>query len=168
MTKNQTKAVLDNFKIQSYVDSLFESNAGKNQRLQHFLSEYQKVLEQGNAKEFMIYEEFGHGLANFATGNKAVKKVINEMNTNLATYGKELNTYKLMECICDDAAKCACEDAYTHYLASKDEFLVKDNYERIIDNFAQYTCPEMDEVHVVNEKRRLLSKTHKAVVKKLL
>ena len=121
MAKNQTKAVLDNFKIQSYVDSLFESNAGKNQRLQHFLSEYQKVLEQGNAKEFMIYEEFGHGLANFATGNKAVKKVINEMNTNLTTYGKELNTYKLMECICDDAAKCACEDAYTHYLASKDE-----------------------------------------------
>ena len=96
MAKNQTKAVLDNFKIQSYVDSLFESNAGKNQRLQHFLSEYQKVLKQGNAKEFMIYEEFGHGLANFATGNKAVKKVINEMNTNLATYGKELNTYKLM------------------------------------------------------------------------
>ncbi len=121
MAKNQTKAVLDNFKIQSYVDSLFESNAGKNQRLQHFLSEYQKVLEQGNAKEFMLYEEFGHGLANFATGNKAVKKVINEMNTNLAIYGKELNTYKLMECICDDAAKCACEDAYTHYLASQDE-----------------------------------------------
>ena len=120
MAKNQTKAVLDNFKIQSYVDSLFESNAGKNQRLQHFLSEYQKVLEQGNAKEFMIYEEFGHGLANFATGNKAVKKVINEMNTNLATYGKELNTYKLMECICDDAAKCACEDAYTNYLECKD------------------------------------------------
>lgn len=120
MAKNQTKAVLDNFKIQSYVDSLFESNAGKNQRLQHFLSEYQKVLEQGNAKEFMIYEEFGHGLANFATGNKAVKKVINEMNTNLATYGKELNTYKLMECICDDAAKCACEDAYTNYLECQD------------------------------------------------
>ena len=120
MAKNQTKAVLDNFKIQSYVDSLFESNAGKNQRLQHFLSEYQKVLEKGNAKEFMIYEEFGHGLANFATGNKAVKKVINEMNTNLATYGKELNTYKLMECICDDAAKCACEDAYTNYLECKD------------------------------------------------
>lgn len=120
MAKNQTKAVLDNFKIQSYVDSLFESNAGKNQRLQHFLSEYQKVLEQGNAKEFMIYEEFGHGLANFATGNKAVKNVINEMNTNLATYGKELNTYKLMECICDDAAKCACEDAYTNYLECQD------------------------------------------------
>ena len=120
MAKNQTKAVLDNFKIQSYVDSLFESNAGKNQRLQHFLSEYQKVLEQGNAKEFMLYEEFGHGLANFATGNKAVKNVINEMNTNLATYGKELNTYKLMECICDDAAKCACEDAYTNYLECQD------------------------------------------------
>lgn len=120
MAKNQTKAVLDNFKIQSYVDSLFESNAGKNQRLQHFLSEYQKVLEQGNAKEFMIYEEFGHGLANFATGNKAVKNVINEMNTNLATYGKELNTYKLMECICDDAAKCACENAYTNYLECQD------------------------------------------------
>ena len=120
MAKKQTKAVLDNFKIQSYVDSLFESNVGKNQRLQHFLSEYQKVLEQGNAKEFMIYEEFGHGLANFATGNKAVKKVINEMNTNLATYGKELNTYKLMECICDDAAKCACEDAYTNYLECQD------------------------------------------------
>ena len=68
----------------------------------------------------MIYEEFGHGLANFATGNKAVKKVINEMNTNLATYGKELNTYKLMECICDDAAKCACEDAYTNYLECQD------------------------------------------------
>ena len=120
MAKNQTKAVLDNFKIQSYVDSLFESNAGKNQRLQHFLSEYQKVLEQGNAKEFMIYEEFGHGLANFATGNKAVKNVINEMNNNLATYGKELNTYKLIECICDDAAKCACEDAYTNYLECQD------------------------------------------------
>ena len=120
MAKKQTKVILDNFKIQSYVDSLFESNAGKNQRLQHFLSEYQKVLEQGNAKEFMIYEEFGHGLANFATGNKAVKNVINEMNTNLATYGKELNTYKLMECICDDAAKCACEDAYTNYLECQD------------------------------------------------
>ena len=120
MAKKETKAVLDNFKIQSYVDTLLEANAGTNQRLSHFLNEYQKVLAEDGVKEFMLYEEFGHGLSNFVSGNKAVKKVINEMNTNLATYGKELNTYKLMECICDDAAKCACEDAYTHYLASND------------------------------------------------
>ena len=25
-----------------------------------------------------------------------------------------------MECICDDAAKCACEDAYTNYLECQD------------------------------------------------
>ena len=120
MAKKETKAVLDNFKIQSYVDALLEANAGTNQRLSHFLSEYQKVLAEDGVKEFMLYEEFGHGLSNFVSANKAVKKVINEMNTNLATYGKELNTYKLMECICDDAAKCACEDAYTNYLECQD------------------------------------------------
>ena len=119
MTNNSTKAVLDNFKIQSYVDSLLESNVA-NTRLTHFLSEYQKTLNNGTTKEFMIFEEFGHGLANFASNNKSVKKVINEMNNALATYGKELNTYKLMECICDDNAKCACEDAYTNYLAAQD------------------------------------------------
>lgn len=120
MAKKETKAVLDNFKIQSYVDTLLESNAGMNQRLSHFLNEYKKVLAEGATKEFMLYEEFGHGLSNFISGNKAVKNVINEMNANLATYGKELNTYKLMECICDDAAKCACEDAYTNYLEAND------------------------------------------------
>lgn len=86
-----------------------------------YLNNYFRVLENKQAKEFTLFEQFGNGLTNFASGNLEVKKIINEMNETASNYGNELEAFMLIEQIQDPAAQEAVRDAYNNYLNCEDE-----------------------------------------------
>lgn len=66
------------FNISRYVEGLIAE--GQNDaKLMSYLTNFKRRIDKGG-REWMMFEEFGQGLAQFATGNKSVKNVINEMN----------------------------------------------------------------------------------------
>lgn len=120
---NKTVTAKDNtkkFSVRRHVISLIESGQ-QNPKLMSYLNQYHKILNNNNVKEFMLYEQFGQGLAQFAPGNKEVKKVINTMNETLANYGGELQTYMLIEQIQDPMAQETVLSAYNNYLAEEND-----------------------------------------------
>lgn len=108
------------FGIRRHVISLLESGQ-RNPRLMTYLNKYNTLLNNSDVKEFMVYEQFGQGLAQYATGNKEVKNVIASMNETLANYGNELQAYMLIEQVQDPMAQEAIRTAYDNYLDEEDE-----------------------------------------------
>jgi hypothetical protein len=84
------------FNIHHYVTSLLEDGQ-RNPKLMTYLNNYHQYLNNNDVKEFMVFEQFGQGLAQFATNNKDVKRVINQMNETIDNYGHELEAYMIIE-----------------------------------------------------------------------
>lgn len=83
------------FNIYRYVNGLIEEGH-KNPELMNYLINYNNALANG-AQDFMLFEQFGQGLAKYAKGNKSIKSVIEQMNNTLATDGANLVGYQLIE-----------------------------------------------------------------------
>ena len=107
----------EKFGIRRYVTGLVEEGY-KDPKLMSFLVRFDHRLNEGE-KEFMLFEEFGQGLAQFAKANKTVKSVIAQMNETLATAGNELEGYMLIEHIQEPYAQKVVKDAYNTYVAEK-------------------------------------------------
>ena len=107
----------EKFGIRRYVTGLIEEGY-KNPAVMSYLVRFDNRLNNGE-KEFMLFEEFGQGLARFAKGNSAIKSVINQMNETLAEAGNELETFMLIENIQEPYAQKVIKDAYNTYVAEK-------------------------------------------------
>lgn len=91
-------------------------------------------------QEVVIYEKLtdkqqklvGEYIVNLFKGSKLSKDKIKDMLKSISE--NDMEPLKEIEAYIEKIDK---KNAFP-YLSSKDEFLVKDNYERIIDNFAQY------------------------------
>lgn len=108
------------FNIHHYVISLLEDGQ-RNPKLMTYLNNYHQYLNNNDVKEFMVFEQFGQGLAQFATNNKDVKRVINQMNETIDNYGHELEAYMIIEQIQNLASQDLVREAYDNYLESEDE-----------------------------------------------
>ena len=108
------------FNIHHYVTSLLEDGQ-RNPKLMTYLNNYHQYLNNNDVKEFMVFEQFGQGLAQFATNNKDVKRVINQMNETIDNYGHELEAYMIIEQIQNLASQDLVREAYDNYLESEDE-----------------------------------------------
>ena len=105
------------FNIHKYVTSLLEEGH-KNPDLMSYLLRYDNALNQG-IEDFMIFEQFGQGLTQYAKGNKSVKDVIKQMNETLANDGVSLIAFQLIEKIQDPYIKDEVKNAYNEYLNDK-------------------------------------------------
>lgn len=105
------------FNIHRYVNGLIEEGH-KNPELMNYLVNYNNALANG-AQDFMIFEQFGQGLAKYAKGNKSVKTVIEQMNNTLTTDGANLVGYQLIEQINNPVTKDNIKYLYNQYVANK-------------------------------------------------
>ena len=103
------------FGIQRYVAGLI-SEGQKNPKLMSFLTNFQSRIARGG-QEWMMFEEFGHGLSQFQTGNKQVKNVINQLNETLTKYSTQLDAFKIISNISDEYVRESVTDAYNEFLA---------------------------------------------------
>lgn len=103
------------FGIRKHINGLVEQ-AQRNPKLMSYIMRFNEALERG-AKDFMLFEQFGKGLEQFATGNKIIKGVINEMNEVIEKHGNELNAFKLIETISDDYVRDTVRESYNDFLA---------------------------------------------------
>lgn len=107
------------FGIKKYINALLEQGH-KNPKLMSFLIAYDNAITNGT-KEFMMFEDFGKGLTTFASGNPTVKKVIENMNQTLASYGMPLVGFQLIERLRDPGVADLSKDAFNNYLNDKCE-----------------------------------------------
>ena len=105
------------FNIHRYVNGLIEEGH-KNPELMSYLVNYNNALANG-AQDFMLFEQFGQGLAKYAKGNKSIKSVIEQMNNTLATDGANLVGYQLIEQIENPLTKDNIKYLYNQYVANK-------------------------------------------------
>lgn len=105
------------FNIHRYVNGLIEEGH-KNPELMSYLINYNNALANG-AQDFMLFEQFGQGLAKYAKGNKSIKTVIEQMNNTLATDGANLVGYQLIEQIENPLIKDNIKYLYNQYVANK-------------------------------------------------
>lgn len=105
------------FNIHRYVNGLIEEGH-KNPELMSYLVNYNNALANG-AQDFMLFEQFGQGLAKYAKGNKSIKTVIEQMNNTLATDGANLVGYQLIEQIENPLTKDNIKYFYNQYVANK-------------------------------------------------
>lgn len=105
------------FNIHRYVNGLIEEGH-KNPALMSYLVNYNNALANG-AQDFMLFEQFGQGLAKYAKGNKSIKSVIEQMNNTLATDGANLVGYQLIEQIKNPLTKDNIKYLYNQYVANK-------------------------------------------------
>ena len=105
------------FNIHRYVNGLIEEGH-KNPELMSYLVNYNNALANG-AQDFMLFEQFGQGLAKYAKGNKSIKTVIEQMNNTLATDGANLVGYQLIEQIENPLTKDNIKYLYNQYVANK-------------------------------------------------
>ena len=105
------------FNIHRYVNGLIEEGH-KNPELMSYLINYNNALANG-AQDFMLFEQFGQGLAKYAKGNKSIKTVIEQMNNTLATDGANLVGYQLIEQIENPLTKDNIKYLYNQYVANK-------------------------------------------------
>ena len=105
------------FNIHRYVNGLIEEGH-KNPELMSYLINYNNALANG-AQDFMLFEQFGQGLAKYAKGNKSIKSVIEQMNNTLATDGANLVGYQLIEQIENPLTKDNIKYLYNQYVANK-------------------------------------------------
>lgn len=105
------------FNIHRYVNGLIEEGH-KNPELMSYLINYNNALANG-AQDFILFEQFGQGLAKYAKGNKSIKTVIEQMNNTLATDGANLVGYQLIEQIENPLTKDNIKYLYNQYVANK-------------------------------------------------
>lgn len=105
------------FNIHRYVNGLIEEGH-KNPELMSYLVNYNNALANG-AQDFMLFEQFGQGLAKYAKGNKSIKTVIEQMNNTLVTDGANLVGYQLIEQIENPLTKDNIKYLYNQYVANK-------------------------------------------------
>lgn len=105
------------FNIHRYVNGLIEEGH-KNPELMSYLVNYNNALANG-AQDFMLFEQFGQGLAKYAKCNKSIKTVIEQMNNTLATDGANLVGYQLIEQIENPLTKDNIKYLYNQYVANK-------------------------------------------------
>lgn len=105
------------FNIHRYVNGLIEEGH-KNPELMTYLLRYDSALNNG-AKDFLLFEQFGQGLAQYAKGNKSVKAVIEKMNDTLATDGAALVGLQLIERIQDAYLRDTVSEAFNRYVDDK-------------------------------------------------
>lgn len=123
------------FGIKRYVVGLLEEGQ-KNPKLMTYLNRYNDILKQPNQKEFMLYEQFGQGLAQFGQGNEAVRGIISEINQNLKVNGSILEAYKLIEKIQDSHARNVVKECYDTFIECED-FESRDTLLNAIDALLQ-------------------------------
>ena len=85
----------EKFGIRRFVSGLVEEG-NKNPRLMSYLLKYDKFLNEGT-KDFILFNQFGQGLGEFAKGNRSIKSVLEQMNNVLASSGNELETFLVIE-----------------------------------------------------------------------
>lgn len=107
----------EKFGIRRYVTGLVEEGY-KNPALMSYLVRFDRRLNEGE-KEFMLFEEFGQGLAKYAKANSTIKSVITQMNETLASAGNELEIYMLIEKIQEPYAQKVIKEAFNSYIAEK-------------------------------------------------
>lgn len=103
------------FNIDRYINGLM-SEGKTNPKLMSYLMRFNESLAHG-AKQFMLFEMFGKGLNQFATGNKAVKSVINAMNETLSQHNNELVAFTTIEKISDEYCRETIRESYNEFLA---------------------------------------------------
>lgn len=112
---HETPDMTSVFGIRKYINGLVEQ-AQRNPKLMSYIMRFNESLDRGG-KDFMLFEQFGKGLEQFATGNKIIKGVINEMNEVIKEHGNELNAFKLIETINDDYVRETVRESYNEFVA---------------------------------------------------
>ena len=103
------------FKISRYVTGLLSEKL-TNPKLVSFLHNYDERIKRGG-KEWIMFEEFGTGLAQFAKGNPSVKNVIKALNETMAQYSDRLDAYTTIGHINNDYVRDNVLESYNEYLA---------------------------------------------------
>ena len=112
---HETPDMTSVFGIRKHINGLVEQ-AQRNPKLMSYIMRFNESLDRGG-KDFMLFEQFGKGLEQFATGNKIIKGVINEMNEVIKEHGNELNAFKLIETINDDYVRETVRESYNEFVA---------------------------------------------------
>ena len=107
----------EKFGIRRFVSGLVEEG-NKNPRLMSYLLKYDKFLNEGT-KDFILFNQFGQGLGEFAKGNRSIKSVLEQMNNILASSGNELETFLVIEQITEPYAQKVIKESYNRYIADK-------------------------------------------------
>lgn len=102
------------FGIRNYVTGLL-AEGQKNPQLMSYLTNYEYRLRKGG-KEFLMFEEFGTGLAQFAKGNKSVKAVLEQMRKINTDHNDILEGLKIIENIPDDYVRENVLECFNEYM----------------------------------------------------
>ena len=102
------------FGISNYVTGLL-SEGQKNPQLMSYLTNYDRRVKNGG-KEFLMFEEFGIGLAQFAKGNKSVKAVLEQMRKINEDHNEILEGLKIIENIPDDYVRENVLECFNEYM----------------------------------------------------
>ena len=134
------------FNIHRYVNGLIEEGH-KNPELMSYLVNYNNALANG-AQDFMLFEQFGQGLAKYAKGNKSIKTVIEQMNNTLATDGANLVGYQLIEQIENPLIKDNIKYLYNQYVANKCQE-TKDNLVEALSSLVEDGDPVATKLNIL-------------------
>lgn len=134
------------FNIHRYVNGLIEEGH-KNPELMSYLVNYNNALANG-AQDFMLFEQFGQGLAKYAKGNKSIKSVIEQMNNTLATDGTNLVGYQLIEQIENPLTKDNIKYLYNQYVANKCQE-TKDNLVEALSSLVEDGDPVATKLNIL-------------------
>ena len=134
------------FNIHRYVNGLIEEGH-KNPELMSYLINYNNALANG-AQDFMLFEQFGQGLAKYAKGNKSIKSVIEQMNNTLATDGANLVGYQLIEQIENPLTKDNIKYLYNQYVANKCQE-TKDNLVEALSSLVEDGDPVATKLNIL-------------------
>ena len=134
------------FNIHRYVNGLIEEGH-KNPELMSYLVNYNNALANG-AQDFMLFEQFGQGLAKYAKGNKSIKSVIEQMNNTLATDGANLVGYQLIEQIENPLTKDNIKYLYNQYVANKCQE-TKDNLVEALSSLVEDGDPVATKLNIL-------------------
>lgn len=134
------------FNIHRYVNGLIEEGH-KNPELMSYLVNYNNALANG-AQDFMLFEQFGQGLAKYAKGNKSIKTVIEQMNNTLATDGANLVGYQLIEQIENPLTKDNIKYLYNQYVANKCQE-TKDNLVEALSSLVEDGDPVATKLNIL-------------------
>ena len=134
------------FNIQRYIDGLL-GEGKRNPDLMSYLMRYDERIKHGG-KQFMMFESFGTGLRQFATGNKNVKTVLKKMDSILDENFTELCGFKLIEDINDDYVRESVRESYNRYIAEPCDETRSELLEEI-DNLRNFN-PALADMFIVN------------------
>jgi len=109
------------FNVLRYIDELFDEGQD-NPSLMEYLANYRKMLSTEPEKQFIYYEDFGKGLANYASGNKHVQDIIRDMNVTLNANGAELRIRCLADNIQNPDEQEVVLTAFNNFIQNNDQY----------------------------------------------